>query len=765
MADISNECAFDLGQAEAAGQRFAARASAREANAVALDNGHYSSIESPDRLAMRVNRILAHAAQANPDGDEAGLPKPLRNLAGQAVRPEEVDDALFERVIGASRDFLFIEFLEQGQAAARAVGRVVTRLGGGSESFGTGFMVSPALMMTNHHVLPDAAAAQRSTIEMDFARDGARRTRNTQAFALRPDLLFVTDIQLDMSIVAVEPNSTLGVAMTTYGWLPLIPDEGKIVVGELVNVVQHPLGELKQVVVRQSELIDMPAPEQTAGAPDLFAYYRADTEPGSSGSPVFNDQWEVVALHHSAVPRTNADGQMLDTSGAVWTDAKSTSEIDWVANEGVRTSRLVKFLGSPEVQGGLTDAQRALLVGALSQPSVDSSTAPQVSSLPNAGDRGGQNDEGPPSAPAPRRPREATPPTPVARAATSLAGLQNVVVEAPRAGAADAPPIRIELTIALKGAPATMTAEVGPEVSFPQERRLVPASGETVAGPGFDPGFLGFPAPLPDLDRQILPLATPVPGGGVELKYRHYSVVFNGARRVAFVSAVNLDTNAPAKVRREGPDAWKYDSRIEAALQAGPDLYDNDPLDKGHLTRRQDAAWGATQAEAQQGNDDTFHWTNCSPQHEIFNRSSEASTRGLLLWGGLENHVTQQVSADKGRASIFNGPVLRSDDREYRGVKLPRQFWKVIGVARPDGRPGAYAFLLSQEGLIRDLPEEGFTPGPYQPYQISLDKLRALTGLGFPSLAAADPLRAPAVPTENAIADVVPLALLSDVVF
>jgi V8-like Glu-specific endopeptidase len=44
---------------------------------------------------------------------------------------------------------------------------------------------------------------------------------------------------------------------------------------------------------------------------DRLLHYRSPTEPGSSGSPVFNDQWELIALHHAGgtdLPRLNNHG-------------------------------------------------------------------------------------------------------------------------------------------------------------------------------------------------------------------------------------------------------------------------------------------------------------------------------------------------------------------------------------------------------------------------------------------------------------------------
>ena len=317
--------------------------------------------------------------------------------------------------------------------------------------------------------------------------------------------------------------------------------------------------------------------------------------------------------------------------------------------------------------------------------------------------------------------------------------------------------ITVSLGVPAQGAmPATFAVGPGEEAAIQPDPDY---SGR----PGFDPDFLGFSTPLPMLSSEAQALALPV-GDGVELKYHHYSVIMNSARKLAFVSAVNIDAGAKFQLHREGKDRWFYDPRIEHNEQVGAELYGNNPLDRGHLTRRADAAWGDTEEEAQLANDDTFHWTNCSPQHEVFNQSTKANQRGLLLWGNLENHVAEQ--ADQGRLSVFNGPIFRSNDRVYRDVGLPREFFKLIVYAKDDGGPGAVAFVLSQESLIANLPAEAFEVSPYQPFQVKIADLAARTGLDFGELASHDPLVVAGreIFKEGAAADVVAIAGLSDVV-
>ena len=621
-----------------------------------------------------------------------------------------------ERVIGNTRDFLAILFFDKGTLASRAVCRIVTTLDDG-QSFGTGFLVTPRLLITNHHVLTSEDDATRSSAEFNYQLNGANAVLPVESFKLDPATFFLTDEGLDFALVALSPRSATGTPLSSFGFCPLIGATGKIIIGQPVNVVQHPKGDLKQVVIRENKLVDLPD-AQPGSDIDRYAHYEADTDPGSSGSPVFNDQWEVVALHHSGIPKTNAQGQPLDRQGNVWPQGGDPDQIDWIANEGIRASRLVDFISNAAVTRGkdLRDEFVAISHGEVQPP-----VKPEKLEEPIV----------PPSKPA---------------ADGAAQAPADTLVQAAQAGAVTfTVPLTVTIGIGMSGAavpalgaPAmAAAATAAPSMAAPAVGAAL-ESGKPdpnfAARPGFDPNFLGFSVPLPKLMPAVAGQAAKVDGGGIELKYFNYSVIMNATRKLAFVSAVNLDAVAKFSAKRVGKDNWYYDDRISQDLQAGKELYAGNPLDFGHLTRREDAGWGATLAAATKANDDTFHLTNCSPQHSIFNQSSLASHAGLLLWGTLENYVTAQAKKGIKKLSIYNGPVFRDNDALYRGIMLPKEFWKMIVYVKDDGKLGAVAFVLSQESLIKNLTAEDFVEGPFKPYQIKVSDLQTRTNLDFGSL-------------------------------
>ena len=171
------------------------------------------------------------------------------------------------------------------------IGRVNIRDAAGRlQGYGTGSLVSPTLLLTNHHVLPDADTARHSAIEFNYQDGIDGRPLLAQLLPFDPDRFFLADDERDFALVAVSATPA---ELAPFGFNRLIEAEGKAIIGEFVTIVQHPRGEKKQVALRENRIVDIP---------ERFLHYSADTEPGSSGSLVFNDQWEAVALHHASVP-------------------------------------------------------------------------------------------------------------------------------------------------------------------------------------------------------------------------------------------------------------------------------------------------------------------------------------------------------------------------------------------------------------------------------------------------------------------------------
>lgn len=243
---------------------------------------------------------------------------------------------------------------------------------------------------------------------------------------------------------------------------------------------------------------------------------------------------------------------------------------------------------------------------------------------------------------------------------------------------------------------------------------------------GYDAQFLAAPVGMPrPVENRAL----------VELPYLRFSVVLDTGRRLAAVTAVNIDGSTLQDLPRTGD--WDLDPRVPADQQAGPALYADNDLDRGHLVRRRDPGWGS-EAEARAATEATFVYTNAAPQAAVFNQSKD-------LWVGLEDHVLQYAAATDQRVSVFTGPVFRSDDPVYRGIRIPRRFWKVAAWAETTGRDPALAaagFVLDQSALIEDAGSTvAVAPlGAFRTFQAPIADIAELTSIDFGPLVAADVL-------------------------
>ena len=246
----------------------------------------------------------------------------------------------------------------------------------------------------------------------------------------------------------------------------------------------------------------------------------------------------------------------------------------------------------------------------------------------------------------------------------------------------------------------------------------------TADAAGYDEEFLAVTVAMPRLTAQR---------ALVDLPYPRFSVLLDTQRRLAAVTAVNIDGGSLQDLPRTGD--WDLDPRVPAQQQAGPALYADNDLDRGHLVRRRDPGWGSV-AEARAATEATFVYTNAAPQAAVFNQSKD-------LWVGLEDHVLRYADATDQRVSVFTGPVLDPTDPVYRGVGIPRRFWKVAAWAETDEGATALAsagFLLDQSALI-DLDDTALAVAPlgaFRTFQIPISDIAALTGLDLGPLVAAD---------------------------
>ena len=260
---------------------------------------------------------------------------PTVGLCFQADRPVEVKEAL-ELILDDSATLLPFHFLRTGDR----LGRAVVKLLRGDGAAGTGFLVAPGILLTNHHVLPDPASAALSVALANFEAGPPGVTAERPASVpLDPDALFVTNAELDFTFCGVR-------GLEYLGSIALDRNSRNIAAREAVSIIQHPRGRPKEVALRDNLVVK---------ADGVVIHYECSTEPGSSGSPVFNNRWEPVALHHASVK--------ADEPGAGLADDRPAEASTRYLNEGIRISAIAIWLETAEANAPDNREQVARLRG------------------------------------------------------------------------------------------------------------------------------------------------------------------------------------------------------------------------------------------------------------------------------------------------------------------------------------------------------------------------------------------------------------------
>jgi V8-like Glu-specific endopeptidase len=210
-------------------------------------------------------------------------------------RGHESPTAVQEKIIGENtlRD---VRLLELALEASRAVVRIVT-----TDSLGSGFLVGPGLIMTNHHVITSREAAQPSAFQFNYQLDKQLKPLPILVARAKPDGLFYTNSDLDVTVMEVLD--------TPADVVPLTLARLRVEKDSRVNIIQHPGGHYKKISMQNNFV---------AFADGSAIQYLTSTEPGSSGSPVFNNDFLVIGIHHSGgmLAEPGSDQKYLRNAGS-----------------------------------------------------------------------------------------------------------------------------------------------------------------------------------------------------------------------------------------------------------------------------------------------------------------------------------------------------------------------------------------------------------------------------------------------------------------
>lgn len=579
------------------------------------------------------------------------------------------DKVGFERVVG-NRDIVAISFLHRALVASRSVCRIkVVGTNGEPPSYGTGFLIAPGVLVTNHHVLQDEATASCAVAEFNYELDLNWVERQRHLFSVVPSRIFFTDPGIDITIVGIAPVAHDGTPVSEFGTLKLIPNSGKALEGEYVSIIQHPQGEAKQVVMRENRIVQLDA--NKFGGSDDFIHYTADTEAGSSGSPVFNDQWDLVAVHHKSIPDLDENGEQRNRSGEIWQFEQGEGAKAWLANEGVRVSAIVRSI----LRARDDDPHAARIAAILAfEPPTQMRSNPTENGLL-------------------RRPEEPS-------AYPEMQAFESTRFADP--AFADDTGFDSDFLGKLK-------------VPLPKLAK----EPKTIKG---DIRF--YPKDPKNPDRLA---KSPV------LDYTHFSLVMHKTRKLPLWTAVNID-GSKAFEKTIPSVGWRKDPRAEECQTFGAVYGKNRggtkvQMDKGHQVRRLDPVWGS-KAVAERAAADTFHYTNAVPQEHVFNSEVWGNLEDYVLEAAINK--ARKASVLTGPIFSLQDQTFKEGKSEWL---IPKAFWKICCFIRADGTVSVTGFVMEQTGNISPLFEANrfnpFTVDEVKVFQKPVKEIERLTGLDF----------------------------------
>jgi hypothetical protein len=276
-------------------------------------------------------RQLTDVWQLNADADPGARLLPvlqatlLKSQDGEEllIGPADVDSTTlgridsqtgFEKILGTDR-FTNLTWFRTALERCRAVGRVEDIFQGG---VGTGFLVAgpslhPSLpekvFVTNAHVVsaevPDALDPEEARVTFR----AIERSGNDPTYYRIAKMLWCSlPHKLDTTI------ATLDGYPLEASLCPVATRRPRMDPPPQTFIIGHPSGTEQLMLSIRDNLV--------LGGDETRIHYRTPTLGGSSGSPVFNAVWQVIALHHAGrtdMPKLDGQGTYAANEG-IWLD-------------------------------------------------------------------------------------------------------------------------------------------------------------------------------------------------------------------------------------------------------------------------------------------------------------------------------------------------------------------------------------------------------------------------------------------------------------
>lgn len=232
------------------------------------------------------------------------------------------DDTLEVLTMGFST-LLPVSFLDLGVIKSKAVAKIEIETSTNKYNVGTGFICKfegfdDIFFITNYHVINDKKWIKKTRIIFNYELDINGDSKKSNSFTIDENGPWYASPVAENDVCIFKLNASEE-DLKYYQYLLLKKTE--VYKNDFVNIIQHPGGDMKQISIYHNIVTD---------TNENRVQYLTDTLKGSSGSPVFNSKWDVVAIHHSGGMRQQREPELP-------LGIKSR-------NEGIHINKIIDFL-------------------------------------------------------------------------------------------------------------------------------------------------------------------------------------------------------------------------------------------------------------------------------------------------------------------------------------------------------------------------------------------------------------------------------------